>query len=470
MSNELITTLLILAALVIAVILRYKKSAGAEFSIKNWLKFSFRGENSDQKEIKEAEKVVNFSTGDYSTNIVNSQIARLEIHNLHKPQSVFNSLTQKQKDTLSALVKLGQNWKEEFYIVWFLGSDSETSDILDCDDSIPQISKSDIIALKQKQLIECEFTDNNKARITLRNEAYEIESLLNQETRDTKEHTIEETSVNNRLLFFGFKNQNDQTFGKNEFNQKIGFVEDLNQHVVLAPHHITFVAIPQKRIKQSSRDVLKSAKDMLELEQWYSRSNKNDEPKYWPYRIFEVPGNRRAGNNSFVWEEKFHSPYEDFNISTLAITAGAEILFSSAIPFINIHRNGTPLFRISNILAKCWAFSGLVAQFFHEIGYTNDAQLCISMVNTLNSHLSSFADDWLEPSDLGYWHDARLGDWSCHSQNLFFSQTINLTSMKPKEQPEFIKHFAEEISFAYNHDTPRCFEKKTGNIAQKYLK
>jgi nucleoside phosphorylase len=278
------------------------------------------------------------------------------------------------------------------------------------------------------------------------------------------------TSHNERMAVFGLIDEDADNFGKCEFTNDVRFTSRLDTPLSQAPHNVIIAALPLDGLTGIKINVLRAAGDMLKLENWYKPGQQGDyPPKYWPHSIFKVPTERRAAKNALVWEDKDLLTNAGYVFSRLVVTNLAEVMFVSAFDFVDVLTNGTPVFRISDILAKCWKLSGLVAQLYQEIEYDGRTLLCIGMVNTLNSHLGSFTDNWLEPYNALYWRDQRFNDNSCHSSNLKFCQPVDLREMTPKEQPEFIIKFAEDISIAYNHDIPRCLERDTGLISEKYL-
>ncbi len=135
-------------------------------------------------------------------------------------------------------------------------------------------------------------------------------------------------------------------------------------------------------------------------------------------------------------------------------------------------RDEIGVFLIGRILAECWQFSGMVAQLYRDIRHSGYTHLCIAMVGTEGTHLGAFAKPFAEPSDPWYWTFVEPGghDWTCHARNLKFCQTVNVMRMEPKKQPRFLNDFAESISLAYNHDTPRCFDKDTGLLPDRYFR
>lgn len=266
--------------------------------------------------------------------------------------------------------------------------------------------------------------------------------------------------VGNRLEELGLSDENDENFGTSRFTANVAPSD--SRYVILA-------AIPLNTVVCSATDVLNTAKDMLQVRNW-RRTSTDLPPKYWPPRIFDIPGTRRSALNALFWE--ITSSGTNGVLSRLVITGLAEVVFASGtMRFLHRLENGIAVFRLGRILAECWKLSGLVAQLYEDIGYIGKTHLCIGMVKTMNSHLGGFSDDWLEPSQAQYWADVNLHecDWSCHSPNLGFCETVDLINMKPKTQPEFIAQFAEAISLAFNHDTPRCFDKETGLIPKRYF-
>jgi hypothetical protein len=270
--------------------------------------------------------------------------------------------------------------------------------------------------------------------------------------------------IDKRLEALGLGDENDENFGRSRFTANVAPSD--SRYVILA-------AIPLNTVVCSATDVLNTAKDMLQVRNWHSRSGADLPPKCWPPSIFDIPDTRRSAQNALFWENTSFEPNTNRVLSRLVITGSAEVIFASGtMMFLSPLENGTRVFRLAPILAKCWKLSGLVAQLYKDIGYIGKTHLCIGMVKTMNSHLGGFSDYWPEPGQAEYWHKAELcrRDWSCHSPNLRRCKTVDLMSMKPKTQPEFIKQFAEAISLAYNHDTPRCFDKKTGLIPERYFK
>ena len=267
--------------------------------------------------------------------------------------------------------------------------------------------------------------------------------------------------IGKRLEALGLGDENDENFGRSRFTANVAPSD--SRYVILA-------AIPFNTVACSATDVLNTAKDMLQVRNWHSRSRADLPPKYWPPSIFDIPDTRRSAQNALFWEDT--SSETNRVLSRLVITGLAEVMFvSGTMMFLSPLENGMRVFRLGRILAECWKLSGLVAQLYEDIGYIGKTHLCIGMVKTMNSHLGGFSDDWLEPRQAEYWHNTELyrRDWSCHSPNLRVCETVDLMSMKPKTQPEFIKQFAVAISLAFNHDAPRCFDKETGLIPKRYF-
>lgn len=73
-------------------------------------------------------------------------------------------LTKKQENILRSLIELGISWREEFEIIWHT---NEISDILEYEGNPPQISKSDLRALVEKELLVCQFINENQAIVNL---------------------------------------------------------------------------------------------------------------------------------------------------------------------------------------------------------------------------------------------------------------------------------------------------------------
>jgi hypothetical protein len=292
------------------------------------------------------------------------------------------------------------------------------------------------------------------------------------------------TEWHERLDVFGLKDEDSDAFGKNEFIADLAYGSFL-EPFAQAAHFAILAAVPTDPIDGSPAAVLTTAQKMLDLTQWYNPQANSDHtlPRYWPPAIFDMSSTtRRAGKKSLVWEHKFptgltpsqtmpEKRQQQVVLSRLVVTDSACVAFASSIRFLYQLKNGIAVFQIGRILAECWMFAGLVAQLQSNLGYTGQTGLCIGMVNTNGSHLGKFADRWLEPDEPSYWRDMALAgnDFSCHSDNLKFCERVDLLNMKPKEQPDFIRRFGEAISLAYNHDTPRCFEKQSGLVPKHYF-
>ncbi|CAG0935554.1 hypothetical protein TFLX_04395 [Thermoflexales bacterium] len=282
-----------------------------------------------------------------------------------------------------------------------------------------------------------------------------------------------ETGLLNKLDKFGLRDEDSTIFGESEFTSNLTFTAGWAEPFTPAKHYVILAAVPLNPINSSATGILSASKKMLESGQWYNaRANdRYSQPKYWPHSIFDVPTTPRSAKRSLVWEDEVPPGNAKLVLSRLVVTDSADVMFVSAIRFVRILKNRVTVYRLGRILAECWMFAGLVAQLQQDIGYTGQTCLCISMVNTADSHLGDFASGWLEPTDGTYWRDAgiRGNDQSCHASNLKYCETVNLLGMRPKEQPDYIRKFGEAISLAYNHDTPRCFDKKTGLIPEEYF-
>jgi len=272
---------------------------------------------------------------------------------------------------------------------------------------------------------------------------------------ETTEFTV---NISARLEELALNDENNDSFGKNRFTAGVASRNS---------RYIVFAAIPLNEVACLTTKVLKTAKTMLRPENWYNPTPESLPPKYWPPAIFEVPASTvRSDQNAIFWEDIFHST--DSVLTRLIITGSAEVMFVSALKFVSMlePESEIAVFRLGAILAECWKFSGLVAQFYKEIEHIGKTHLCIGMTGTENSHLDDFSEGWCEPYSSRYWSTVTSSrhDWSCHSPNLRFCETVDLMSLEPRVQPEFIERFAEKMSLAYNHDVPRCFEKETGQL------
>ena len=269
-----------------------------------------------------------------------------------------------------------------------------------------------------------------------------------------------------KMAAFGLADANDKNFGKSDFTTNLGNFSVIELKPFPASHYVVFAALPLGKVVKPATEVLKAARDMLRT--WYTA--RGDLPKYWSHSMFEIPHTHPISKGNAIVIELVLPGYPNFVFSRLAITSSAEVVFTAATELVYLH-DEIPVFLAGPILARCWSLSALVAQLHHDIGYSESTYLCIGMVNTLNSHLGGVAKGWVEPFRGEYVLDLFSGhDWSCHSPNLKFGEVANLLSMKPKEQPEFIRQFGEAMSLAYNHDSPRCFEPKTGLIPERYFK
>lgn len=265
-----------------------------------------------------------------------------------------------------------------------------------------------------------------------------------------------------RLAELSLDDEGREDFGQNRFTSGVAWLD--SRYVVIA-------AIPLNKGSCSPTNVLKAAKSMLEPDKWYSATADDLPPRYWPHTIFRVPTSRRSDQNALLWEDPDYG--KTWGRSRLVITDRAEVIFvSSSAKFVTKLHDGTGVFLLAPILAECWKLSGVVAQLYHDIGHPGKAHLCVAMIGTKDTHLGGFARGYCEPCDPMYWSQVILAkhDWMCHASNLKFCDTIHMLGMEAKKQPQFVQGFAEAISLAYNHDTPRCFDKETGLIPERYLR
>jgi hypothetical protein len=265
-----------------------------------------------------------------------------------------------------------------------------------------------------------------------------------------------------RLAELSLDDESSATFGENRFT--VG-VEWLDGRCVL------IAALPSEPVSYSTTNVLKAARSMLDTENWYHTTGDGFPPRCWPERIFEVPRSRHSDQNAVLWENPLHG--STTVTCRLAVTGNGEVFFASSegADFVTRLPDGTGVFKLARILAECWKLSGLVARLYHDIGHEGKAHLCVAMIRTAGTHLGGFAPGYAEPSEPYYWSWAGSPDydWACHSANLKYCQTVDVMTMEAKRQPQFPTDFADVISLAYNHDTPRCFDKKTGLIPRYYL-
>ena len=92
-------------------------------------------------------------------------------HVLKEIEPMKYDLSERQKDLLRNLVRIAQEWREDFIVVWHDQSGG-LSDIIDYDPTPPKIFRNDILALKRQGLITSDFLTESKARVLISSESY----------------------------------------------------------------------------------------------------------------------------------------------------------------------------------------------------------------------------------------------------------------------------------------------------------
>ena len=289
-----------------------------------------------------------------------------------------------------------------------------------------------------------------------------LKEYIEREFALTKEVSESTRHVDSRLAELSLHDASREDFGENKLTAGVARLDS---------RCVIIVAIPLDSVSCSPTEILVAARRMLDPVNWYDTSGDDCPPRYWPAYIFAPPGPRRSAEHAFFWQDKAH-PNQSAR-SRLAITDRAEVIFvsSSGAGFVTSLEDGTGVFMLGRIVAECWKLSGLVAQLYQDIGHSGRTRLCVAMVGTNGTHLGGFAREYDEPYEPRYWFHMVSAEhpWTCQAPNLKFCETVDLLRMEPKKQPQFVTDFAQAISLAYNHDSPRCFDRETGLIPDRYL-
>ena len=309
-----------------------------------------------------------------------------------------------------------------------------------------------VLDLSEILVVEYETVTKQKLKDYI-DQAFTVEQEVSESTR----------GVDSLLAELSLEDESSEDFGDNRFTVGVSRLD--SRCVILA-------AIPLDRVSCSPTQILVAASRMLDHDNWYDTSGDDYPPRYWPAYIFGLPGPRVWARGAFFWEDRV---YPSGSVrSRLAITERAEVIFvsCSGVGFVTSLDDGTGVFLLGRILAECWKLSGLVAQLYEDIGHSGRTRLCVAMVGTKGTHLGGVAREYDEPHEPRYWFHMTSHEhpWTCPEPNLKFCETVDVLGMEPKKQPQFVENFAQAISLAYNHDTPRCFDKKTGSIPDRYLR
>jgi hypothetical protein len=274
--------------------------------------------------------------------------------------------------------------------------------------------------------------------------------------------TAPHQAVASRLAELSLDDTSREDFGDNSFTAGVARLD--SRCVIIA-------AIPVDRISCAPTAVLVAASRMLDPDNWLDTSGDVRPPRYWPGKIFRPPRTMRSGENARFWEDSALG--SDSVRSRLVITHQAEVVFASSAGAQYVRRldDGTGVFMLGRIVADCWELSGLVAQLYCDIGHAGQTYLCAALVGTKGTVLGGFADGYREPVEEQRWLWQHLDerDWRCHAANVRYCDSVDVLAMEPKELPRFVYDIAYAISLAYNHDSPLCFDKKSGSIPDRYL-
>lgn len=314
-------------------------------------------------------------------------------------------------------------------------------------DPFPVLDLSEILVVEYETVTKLKLKEYIERAFALENEVSESTDRLA-----------------SRLAELSLDDESSDDFGESRFTSGVARLD--SRYVIIA-------AIPLDTVSCSPTNVLKAARSMLDRGHWYSPNPDDPPPRYWPHTIFSVPMSDRAGQNALFWEDLAYRSGSSA-ASRLVVTNRAEVFFvsSRAARFVTKLRDETGVFLLGRILAECWQLSGLVAQLYSDIGHSGKTHLCVVLVGTKGTVLAGFADGYSDPLEEQRWLWDHLDqrDWTCHAPNLNFCHSVDVLGMQPKEQPQFVNDLAEDISLAYNHDGPRCFDEKTGLIPDRYFR
>jgi len=289
-----------------------------------------------------------------------------------------------------------------------------------------------------------------------------LKEYIEREFALKKEVSEATRGVDSRLAEFSLNDVGSEDFGNNSFTAGVARLD--SRYVIIA-------AIPLGRVSCSPINVLKKARSMLDEDNWIDTTGDGFRPRYWPEKIFRPPRIRRSGEKALFWEDRASDSTSVR--SRLVVTDRAEVVFvsSGGAKFVTRLNDGTGVFVLGRIVADCWELSGLVAQLYCDIGHAGQTHLCVALVGTMGTVLGGFADGYSEPLEEQRWSWDSLveHDWTCHALNVKYCDTVDVLAMEPKKLPRFVCDCAEAISLAYNHDSPLCFDKKTGLIPERYL-
>jgi len=279
-----------------------------------------------------------------------------------------------------------------------------------------------------------------------------------------------EVTLDKTLSKFKLDNPEGSDFGKSELTGNLAHVNGFGAEPVIAKSIVVFLTCPATNGIETGPSFLKSASKTLNFSNWTNAGTGTPQPKYWARKIFMLPDDRRASNNSFVWEDG-QIPNENVKFARLIVTKDGEIGYASSQYFVYILNNGIVVFRIGKILAELWKFSCLVTQVYKDAGYNGKVDLCFALINAKGSHLGDLADRWFEPTGGDYWHDVKTykTNLTTYSENVRLITQFSISELKLNIQPGYITSLSQQISLAFNQDEPRFLEKANGLIPEKYF-
>ncbi len=153
-------------------------------------------------------------------------------------------------------------------------------------------------------------------------------------------------------------------------------------------------------------------------------------------------------------------------------TGNIEYVISDKLIFLSMQDRRTlqayRCFSFVDLIGTLWQFIFVAKHLLHKQGYDGSVRLLVNLVGTRETILYNFSEEL--GKDGNKWAPM-LGshpfgpnpeNLQCHDLNLQIPQSFTLSKLNEPEDFQIIKHVAQQLSLAYNHQSlPRCFNYMT---------
>ena|SRR5437660_3574722 len=264
----------------------------------------------------------------------------------------------------------------------------------------------------------------------------------------------------------GYADPQNDSFGRNELSQKLGFYVRSQGDVKLhRPSHWLSLVVEPVSSQHVSLDIADLAKTLR------NRTTKSDKPCE-PFRMPSLVFTTASAVVLFEphpWGDNKEECWTRFlRIEKTGAMEYCDYFNVARVQAPKPDADGIKLFKYVQTIGTIWTFLHATKQVLGDADYHEGVRFLVNLMGTKDSMLVQFATNpgvdgkfWRQPFDQEALFAGSL-NWKCRDPNLQIPFKLVLGSLGDAESKKVIVECAEQLGLAYNHQSiPRCFTSGT---------